>query len=366
MPCTREYLRNKYCQGNFTACARFLMATACGREKMPEHLLPGDVDSAAIATGIRIVEAGSGDNAARLAFMRDITDPEGSLNYVIARLEDEKPRFEAIIDAIGAGLTIHDIDFRIIYQNQVHKEIMGDYLGAYCYEAYTGRGAVCEDCHMRATLQDGRIHTAERRHSTGQGIVYLEITVSPLKDAHGRVIACIEVVRNITERKQKEENLRYISSHDILTGLHNRYYFEQEIVRLERGRHFPVSIVMVDVDGLKEVNDKLGHAVGDTLLWQTAVLLRKAFRSEDVVARIGGDEIAVLLPDTGNTVAQEMVARIRKRLRKWNASHDIPISLSIGVATAENGSRLLEAQNEADQRIFKNKLSRKEFLRRVP
>lgn len=100
--------------------------------------------------------------------------------------------------------------------------------------------------------------------------------------------------------------------------------------------------------------------------WQTAVIFREAFSSEDVVARIGGDEIAVLLPDTGNTVAHEMVTHIWKRLRKRNASHDIPISFSSGVVTAEEGSRLLEAQNEADQRIFKNKLSRKEFLRRVP
>lgn len=318
-------------------------------------------DSPAVAAEVRMVEAEWGDKTATLAFLRDITDcrsTEAVLRAAVARLEEEKSQFEAIIGAVGDGITIQNAEYRIIYQNRAYREIMGDHVGARCFRAYAGRDTVCEDCPLKATLEDGRVQTVERCHPKGDRTVYLEITVSPLRDRHGNVTAGIEVVRNVTERKETEENLRYMSTHDILTGLYNRVYFEQELNKLERGRHFPMSIVMVDVDDLKEVNDRLGHAVGDRLLWQTALLLREAFRSEDVVARIGGDEFAVLLPDTGETAVREVVARVRESLHGWNASHDMPIHLSIGFATADSGSLLPEAQKAADQRMYEDKLLR--------
>lgn len=318
-------------------------------------------DSETMAIEVRMLEMEWGGEIARLAFLQDITDrrcTEEALKSAILKVEDEKARTDAVIAAIGDGISIHDRDFKIVYQNQIYKDLVGEHLGEYCYKAYARKDAVCEYCHMKISFLDGGIHTVEKRFASSHGMMYFEITVSPLKNAQGEVIAGIEVIRNVTKRKQTEEKIQFMISHDILTGLYNRFYFEQELARLERGRRFPLSIVMADLDGLKSVNDTLGHAEGDTLLRQTAILLQEVFRGEDVVARFGGDEFAMLLPDTDELTVQEVVSRIRENLRSWNETHSIPINLSLGIATAENGQQLPEALKTADRCMYQNKHSR--------
>lgn len=170
------------------------------------------------------------------------------------------------------------------------------------------------------------------------------------------------IVRDISERKEAEEKLRYMSTHDALTGLYNRAYFDEELARLEKGRQFPISIVMSDVDGLKAVNDKMGHAHGDALLKQAAKALKEVFRAEDVVARIGGDEFAALLPSTDAAAVKEIINRLKKSLAHHNeassASSAPPLSLSVGVAIAENGEKLIDTWRLADARMYLDKRSR--------
>ena len=110
------------------------------------------------------------------------------------------------------------------------------------------------------------------------------------------VVHALEEKNVRIERERAQEELKYLSIHDTLTGLYNRNFFMAEIERLERGRAFPISIVMADADHLKETNDRQGHPAGDALLKRIAQTLTIAFRAEDVIARIGGDEFAVLLP----------------------------------------------------------------------
>ncbi len=168
-----------------------------------------------------------------------------------------------------------------------------------------------------------------------------------------------EQVAMAIERKQAEEKLKYLSIHDALTGLYNRAYFEDEMNRLEGSRQFPVSLIMVDLNGLKRVNDQLGHPAGDDLLRRTAQVLRSAFRSEDGVARIGGDEFAVVLPRVEAQAAILAVNRIRAAVRKHNAEHpELELSLSIGASTVEKGVPLSEAFREADRRMYLDKVRR--------
>jgi diguanylate cyclase (GGDEF)-like protein len=157
-------------------------------------------------------------------------------------------------------------------------------------------------------------------------------------------------------RKQTEEKLRLLSTHDILTGLYNRSFFEGEMERLEGGRQFPVSIMMADVDHLKEVNDEDGHAAGDMLLRRLAQVLSAAFRTEDVLARIGGDEFAVLLPNTGALEAKNTMDRVRSILQEHNASQTGPrLQISFGVSTAEKNTALAEILKQADANMYAEK-----------
>lgn len=180
------------------------------------------------------------------------------------------------------------------------------------------------------------------------------------RDADGGALRVAGTCRNIDERKKYEDELRHISTHDGLTGLFNRAYFDAEMMRMARSRSYPVSIVAADVDGLKLVNDSFGHAEGDTLIRLAAQVLREAFRAEDVVARIGGDEFVVLLPDTDAETAKDGVKRLERCINQLNEGcRDYSLSLSVGAATAERPEQLKEALKLADSRMYYYKFQKK-------
>ncbi len=165
--------------------------------------------------------------------------------------------------------------------------------------------------------------------------------------------------REIDQRRLVEEQLRYHSLFDLMTGIYNRNYFEQELARLEISRMYPVSVVVADLDGLKNVNDSSGHKAGDEILKEAATLLHSVFRAEDVLSRVGGDEFAALLPRTDATTAESIVDRIRNSMEEYHLTHPgTPIRLSLGTATAES-SDLLAAFTLADRRMYEDKAARR-------
>jgi PAS domain S-box-containing protein len=133
---------------------------------------------------------------------------EDTLKVAVIKAEDEKNKTNAIIEAIGDGIIIQDTDYKIVYQNQIQNEIYGNRVGEYCYKAYEGRDSICEDCPIELSFKDGKIHKTERSVPTDKGILYVELTGSPLRDSTGKIIAGIKVVRDITGLKRVEKTLR--------------------------------------------------------------------------------------------------------------------------------------------------------------
>jgi diguanylate cyclase (GGDEF)-like protein len=148
------------------------------------------------------------------------------------------------------------------------------------------------------------------------------------------------------------------STHDALTGLYNRAFFDAEMDRLARGRSFPVAVIFVDIDGLKTVNDAQGHAAGDALIIGAAKLLTSAFRAEDVVARVGGDEFAVLLPGVDEVVARRILERLAAIVTHQPSDGPV-VSMSVGMSVGVDGSGLLAALRVADERMYANKVARR-------
>lgn len=144
---------------------------------------------------------------------RDVSERrlyEDALDHALDALIEEKNKFEAIISAMGDGISIQNTDFKIIYQNEAHKLMIGDHQGEYCYRAYACNDEVCESCHMVKAFRDGKTHFAEavRESTIENGRRNVEVTVSPLRNAAGDIIAGIEVIRDVTSRKRTEKELK--------------------------------------------------------------------------------------------------------------------------------------------------------------
>lgn len=169
------------------------------------------------------------------------------------------------------------------------------------------------------------------------------------------------ILRDTTQRSQLLKELHYVSLHDHLTGLYNRAYFEQQMQQLHNTQHLPITVIVCDLDGLKAVNDTLGHQFGDQLLKVAATALSAAFTSNDIIARIGGDEFAILLPNTPLLEAEAAYQRIRVAETAYNVQKNIIVlSISIGMAiSSQHSANLNELFLEADNNMYKEKKKRK-------
>ena len=154
------------------------------------------------------------------------------------------------------------------------------------------------------------------------------------------------------------KELEYKSFHDGLTNLYNRRFFEEELERLDTKRQLPISIIMADLNGLKLINDSYGHEKGDEVLVKTAEILKETLRAEDILARQGGDEFAVLLPKTNNEQLNRIIKRIKNKVERVNNKRNMPISIALGSAIKKDSAEEInEVLKKADDNMYQNKLS---------
>lgn len=197
----------------------------------------------------------------------------------------------------------------------------------------------------------------------------LHLSVAPgYEDSWEKVIVSI---LDITERKDLENKLRFMSFHDSLTGLYNRAYFDQEMSRYNNSRMFPMVIAVCDLDNLKGINDTQGHAAGDRAIWTAGQLLMKNARSEDMVARIGGDEFGMIFTQTGEQNAASIQQRIITQIQAHNKAQNEdglfrPISISVGVVVVEPNSSMYEGLKAADKMMYAHKRQKFDRSREFP
>lgn len=187
-------------------------------------------------------------------------------------------------------------------------------------------------------------------------IMYTSILLDGKKVIHA-------LCRDVSERKQLEKKLEYLSYHDQLTGLYNRRFYEEELRRLDTERNFPITLVMADVNGLKLTNDAFGHKAGDILLEKVANILKRECRSDEIVARIGGDEFVLLLPKTDEKNTNKIIDRINTAIANEKMENAI-ISISMGFAVKQNMNEdMNEVFKKAEDDMYRHKLSESSSIR---
>jgi diguanylate cyclase (GGDEF)-like protein/PAS domain S-box-containing protein len=185
---------------------------------------------------------------------------------------------------------------------------------------------------------------------------FISMTTSRIEDERGQFYGEVTVFRDVTQSKKENDAIRYISYHDRLTGLYNRAFFEEEMLRLNTMRQYPITIILGDCNGLKISNDIFGHLEGDRLLKAIASIIRQSIRHEDIASRWGGDEFAIILPQTDEPGAKVICDRILN-LCVQSEHRPIPPSLSLGCATASSpDTDLTDLLKLAEDRMYRHKL----------
>jgi diguanylate cyclase (GGDEF)-like protein/PAS domain S-box-containing protein len=208
--------------------------------------------------------------------------------------------------------------------------------------------------------KDGLKKTMEARYICKNGMVnYIELTAVNLK-SNPSIKGILINYHDITQRKMREAKILYLSYHDSLTGLSNRRFFENEKQRLDTERQLPLSVITGDINGLKVINESIGHDQGDKILITIGKILDSSCRKEDILARIGGDEFSILLPGTSSEVADEIIKKINLACEEYNKK--VPdelykISISLGYATKTTIAESLDnIFNIAEEYMYNRKL----------
>ena len=275
-------------------------------------------------------------------------------------LRAELAKYRLLLDYSSDPIFMFAADGTYLYLNRAFAEgvqrAQQDIIGKRIWDVFPQEEADKRFAVVKWVFENKKVREIEVRVPRSDEDRYYLTTAKPILDDHGQVSVVICISKEITERKKMETELRYLSTHDILTGLYNRNFFETELHRYQESRFFPVSIIMVDLDHLKQVNDQFGHATGDEMIIRAAQVLKDTFRSEDIIARMGGDEFVVLLPKTNEEQARDAVERLRQHAQ----IKETPLlRMSIGAACGEKTCLLSEVFRQADDAMYLDKASHK-------
>ena len=288
--------------------------------------------------------------------LADLEKAEEEHQRTILSLQKSEEKYRVLLDDSSDPIFSFNAEGQYQYVNKAFADGVGkkveDIIYKKIWDVFSQEEADKRFAAVKWVIAHGETKVIDVRVPREAGDDYYITTVKPVFDDHQEVVSVICISKEITERKRMEEELLRLSTHDILTNLYNRNYFEVEINKLQMSRLFPVSIVVADMDHLKSINDRYGHSMGDNMIQKVADLLQASFRAGDIVARIGGDEFGILLPQTDEPAANGVVNRLRVNLER---DPEKLLRLSVGLATGYEKSNLLEVMRQADDRMYQDK-----------
>ena len=228
-----------------------------------------------------------------------------------------------------------------------------------CYDQETSNNLRVSVLEKQREITDFELKLRNKDNGVVWGLTY----AFPVLDANGDTIAYKGIYIDITYHKESQDKIKYLSFHDQLTGLYNRRFFEEEIKRLDAKENYPLSLVMIDANGLKLINDTFGHKAGDLVLKKIAEILKREFRSDDVIARVGGDEFVILLPNTDSAAVEKIIERVKKAASKEKVE-GIEVSVAYGWDTKSDPyTHIDDVFKRADTKMYSQKNSERLQIR---
>ncbi len=276
----------------------------------------------------------SGELIGILGTYEDVTKIKKlSLNIQKAhkKIETENQRFMNLVNSTDDIIFELDTDLK-------HRAVYGKWLNKYNYKASVflnktfteilgKKDALIHIKHAKIALK-GESTTYEWHSNINNEKKYFQTSLSPIIDKE-KVIGIVGIGRDVTEKVKHLDEIEYLSFHDYLTGLYNRRFFEEELKRLNTKRNYPFGIMIMDVNGLKLLNDAFGHNAGDEALKAVANSVKKVCREDDIIARIGGDEFGIILPNTPSDACDNIRLRIGETISAIKINN-LEVSVAIG------------------------------------
>ncbi|OGW45912.1 MAG: hypothetical protein A2078_16310 [Nitrospirae bacterium GWC2_57_9] len=293
-----------------------------------------------------------------------------------SEVEQSRVFLSTVIDSLNDSVMIIRVDdFTVTGANRPflaeYGLNAGDVIGRKCHQVTHNRSDVCmpphDTCPLIETAATGRFARAEHIHHGRNGEKkYVEVTTSPIREAGGQISQVVHISRDVTQQRLNEERLRNLALYDMLTGLPNRTLFfdrVRQLLELARRNQFVLAILFIDLDRFKDVNDTLGHDMGDLLLKEVSARLTSCTRKADTVARVGGDEFVgicgkIEAPEDALVVARKIMEALSSpyRLRDRECTIGASIGISIYPQDGDNAETLV---NKADAAMYRVKEGRK-------
>lgn len=300
----------------------------------------------------------------------DVTDKQESKEELFR----EKELLNITFNSIGDGVVTTDTDGKITRTNKASLEILGcdsqEVIGKKFSDIFVLKSEITGEISpdiINYVLKTGEVQEMANHtvlvNRKGK-VIPIADSAAPILDENRKIHGAVMVFRDVSVEKEKEDKILYLSYHDTLTGLFNRRFFDEELLRIDHPSAYPLAIVMGDVNGLKITNDVFGHEYGDQLLKSIAQIIKNNTNSTDIAIRWGGDEFVIFMPHTCDDAVEGFLAKIKMLLDKNSINDVIKTNVSFGYSIKENNDTPIEIfLQEAEEKMYRMKLMDSKSLR---
>ena len=298
-----------------------------------------------------------------------LTDDNGELEGIagidIPIISKEESITEMILDSLQAGIFYKDRELGYLYTNKKFDDLLSKDKESIIENKNPLNESICESKNKfiqedKKVFETKKTVKKEEKIELGNGEnLYTEIIKTPVLNDNNEVSGIIGLLLDITDRKKIEKKLKYLSYTDILTKVYNRTCFEEKAKKIFKEENLPMGIIMGDTNGLKIVNDTLGHEEGDELLKLTTKVLKDVCKGNELIFRIGGDEFAIIIPKAKENECETLIKNIIDSCN--NYKHDlIKISIALGYSvTYDLDKSIYDTLKEAEDMVYRKKLLEK-------